>query len=135
MEKIELLQKFINESNYIVFFGGAGVSTLSGIKDFRSKDGLYNMKYKYPPEMILSRSFFYKNTKEFYIFYKDKLNCLDKEPNIIHNYLYKLEKQGKLKAIITQEIRIIKPILVKKESSFVPGGFEGSEGFGFLVFI
>ena len=104
MEKIELLQKFINESNYIVFFGGAGVSTLSGIKDFRSKDGLYNMKYKYPPEMILSRSFFYKNTKEFYIFYKDKLNCLDKEPNIIHNYLYKLEKQGKLKAIITQNI-------------------------------
>ncbi len=104
MEKIALLQNFIDKSNYIVFFGGAGVSTASGIKDFRSKDGLYNMKYKYPPEMILSSSFFYQNIKEFYTFYKDKLNCLDKKPNIVHNYLYKLEKRGKLKAIVTQNI-------------------------------
>ena len=104
MKDIEKLQKIIDESNYIVFFGGAGVSTASGIKDFRSKDGLYNMKYKFPPEMILSSNFFYQNTEEFYKFYKDKLNCLDKEPNIVHKYLYKLEKEGKLKAIITQNI-------------------------------
>ena len=104
MTKVQLLQKMINESNNIVFFGGAGVSTESGIKDFRSKDGLYNMKYKYCPEEILSHSFFINNTKEFYKFYKDKLNCLDKEPNIVHNYLTNLEEKGKLKAIITQNI-------------------------------
>ena len=104
MDKINELQKLINESKKIVFFGGAGVSTESGIKDFRSKDGLYNMKYKWPPEMIISKSFFYENNKEFYKFYKDKLNCLDKEPNIVHNYLYKLEKEGKLTAIVTQNI-------------------------------
>ena len=103
-EKIELLQTYINNSNNIVFFGGAGVSTESGIKDFRSKDGLYNEKYKYPPEQILSHSFFYKNTKEFYKFYRDKLNCLNAIPNICHKYLVKLEKKGKLKAIITQNI-------------------------------
>ncbi len=103
-EKIELLQTYINNSNSIVFFGGAGVSTESGIKDFRSKDGLYNEKYKYPPEQILSHSFFYKNTKEFYKFYRDKLNCLNVLPNICHKYLVKLEREGKLKAIITQNI-------------------------------
>ena len=103
-EKIELLQTYINNSNNIVFFGGAGVSTESGIKDFRSKDGLYNEKYKYPPEQILSHSFFYKNTKEFYKFYRDKLNCLNVLPNICHKYLVKLEKEGKLKAFITQNI-------------------------------
>ena len=95
-EKIELLQTYINNSNNIVFFGGAGVSTESGIKDFRSKDGLYNEKYKYPPEQILSHSFFYKNTKEFYKFYRDKLNCLNVLPNICHKYLVKLEREGKL---------------------------------------
>ena len=104
MKNIELLQKMIDESNNIVFFGGAGVSTESGIKDFRSKDGLYNMKYKYPPELILSRAFFYEKTDEFFKFYKDKLNCLDKKPNIVHNYLSNLEKRGKLKAIVTQNI-------------------------------
>ena len=104
MNKIDELKKIISESNNIVFFGGAGVSTASGIKDFRSKDGLYNMKYKYPPESILSHSFFVNNTEEFYKFYKDKMNCLDKSPNIIHNYLVKLEKERKLKAIITQNI-------------------------------
>lgn len=103
-KKIELLQTYINNSNNIVFFGGAGVSTESGIKDFRSKDGLYNEKYKYPPEQILSHSFFYKNTKEFYKFYRDKLNCLNVLPNICHKYLVKLEREGKLKAIITQNI-------------------------------
>ena len=103
-EKIELLQTYINNSNNIVFFGGAGVSTESGIKDFRSKDGLYNEKYKYPPEQILSHSFFYKKNKEFYKFYRDKLNCLNVLPNICHKYLVKLEREGKLKAIITQNI-------------------------------
>lgn len=104
MDKIKLLQDMIDNSNNIVFFGGAGVSTESGIKDFRSVDGLYNEKYDYPPEVILSRSFFDKHTKEFYKFYKEKLNCLNIEPNVTHKYLEKLEKTGKLKAIITQNI-------------------------------
>ena len=104
MEKIDRLQKIIDESKSIVFFSGAGISTLSGIKDFRSKDGLYNIKYKYPPELILSSSFFYEKTKEFYEFYKDKLNALNVKPNIVHKYFYELEKKGKLKSIITQNI-------------------------------
>lgn len=103
-EKIDKLNELIKESKSIVFFGGAGVSTESGIPDFRSKDGLYNMKYKYPPETILSHSFFMSNPKEFYIFYKDKMNSLKYNPNITHNKLYELEKQGKLKSIVTQNI-------------------------------
>ena len=101
---IDKLQELIDNSNYIVFFGGAGVSTASGIKDFRSKDGLYNMKYDYPPETILSHTFFIENTHEFYKFYKDKLNCLDAKPNYCHKYLTTLENKGKLKAIVTQNI-------------------------------
>ena len=104
MNKIEKLQELIDNSDNIVFFGGAGVSTASGIKDFRSKDGLYNMKYDCPPEEILSHHFFLENTKEFYRFYQDKMNCIDKKPNSCHLYLTKLEKKGKLKAIITQNI-------------------------------
>ena len=104
MTDYEKLQKLIDESNNIVFFGGAGVSTESGIKDFRSIDGLYNEKYDYPPEVMLSRSFFNEHQKDFYKFYKDKLNCLDIEPNVTHKYLKKLEDSGKLKAIITQNI-------------------------------
>ena len=104
MNKIDELKKIIKESNNIVAFTGAGASTLSGIKDFRSKDGLYNMKYKYNPEDILSNFFFFTKTDEFYLFYIDKMNCLDKKPNIIHNYLAKLEKDGKLKCVITQNI-------------------------------
>ncbi len=104
MNKIEKLQKMIDNSSNIVFFGGAGVSTESGIKDFRSVDGLYNEKYDYPPEIILSHSFFMTHTKEFYKFYKDKLNTLNIEPNITHKYLKELEDSGKLKAIITQNI-------------------------------
>ena len=104
MNKIKELQKLIDNSEAIVFFGGAGVSTASGIKDFRSKDGLYNMKYDYPPEEILSHTFFINKTEEFYRFYRDKMNCLDKLPNSCHLYLTKLEKKGKLKAIITQNI-------------------------------
>ena len=89
MNKIDKLKQIIKESNNIVLFSGAGVSTLSGIKDFRSKDGLYNMKYKYNPEEILSSYFFFNKTNDFYEFYKDKLNCLDKKPNIIHKFFKK----------------------------------------------
>ena len=103
-EKVEELRKIIDESENIVFFGGAGVSTESGISDFRSKDGLYNLKYKYPPEEILSHSFFINNTKEFFEFYRDKMNSLKYEPNITHIKLSELEKEGKLKAVITQNI-------------------------------
>lgn len=104
MDDIEKLQNMIDECNNIVFFGGAGVSTESGLKDFRSVDGLYNMKYDYPPEEILSHSFFIDKPEEFFKFYKDKLNCLNVEPNVCHKYLTKLEKSGKLKAIVTQNI-------------------------------
>lgn len=101
---MEKLKEIINESKRVVFFGGAGVSTESGIPDFRSKDGLYNQKYKYPPEEILSHTFFMNNTEEFYKFYKDKMNSLKYKPNITHLKLAELEKIGKLKAIVTQNI-------------------------------
>ena len=101
---MEELIEIIKSSNNIVFFGGAGVSTESGIPDFRSKDGLYNQKYKYPPEMMLSHTFFINNTEEFFKFYRDKLNSLKYEPNITHKVLAKLEEKGKLKAVITQNI-------------------------------
>lgn len=104
MDNIERLKKLVEESNNIVFFGGAGVSTESGIPDFRSKDGLYNQKYKYSPEIILSHSFFLNNTKEFYDFYREKMNSLKYEPNITHRKLAELEEKGKLKAVITQNI-------------------------------
>ena len=103
-EKIEQFKKLVDESNNIVFFGGAGVSTESGIPDFRSKDGLYNQQYKYPPEEILSHTFFMNNTEEFYKFYKAKMNSLSYQPNITHKKLAELENKGKLKAIITQNI-------------------------------
>ncbi len=104
MDKIEKFKELVESSNNIVFFGGAGVSTESGIPDFRSKDGLYNQKYDYPPEEILSHTFFINNTEEFYKFYKDKLNSLKYEPNITHFKLAELEKKGKIKAVITQNI-------------------------------
>ena len=103
-DKLEQFKQMIQMSNNIVFFGGAGVSTESGIPDFRSKDGLYNQKYDYPPEEILSHTFFVRHTDEFYKFYKDKLNCLEYEPNITHIKLAEMEKQGKLKAVVTQNI-------------------------------
>jgi len=103
-DKIQEFKKLIDESNNIVFFGGAGVSTESGIPDFRSKDGLYNQQYKYPPERILSHTFFMNETEEFYRFYKDKMNSLKYEPNITHKKLADLESKGKLKAVITQNI-------------------------------
>ena len=103
----DLLKKFnemVAESSSIVFFGGAGVSTESGIPDFRSVDGLYNQKYDYPPETILSHTFFRKRPAEFYRFYRDKILIDGVEPNITHKKLAELEKAGKLKAIITQNI-------------------------------
>lgn len=103
-EKILKFKELVEKSDNIVFFGGAGVSTESGIPDFRSKDGLYNQKYDYPPEEILSHTFFVRKTEEFYKFYRDKLNSLKYEPNITHIKLAELEKEGKLKAVITQNI-------------------------------
>ncbi len=105
MEKrIEEFCKLVRESDNIVFFGGAGVSTESGIPDFRSTDGLYNQQYKYPPERILSHSFFLYETTEFYEFYRNKMVHLDAKPSVTHLALAKLEQEGKLKAVITQNI-------------------------------
>lgn len=101
---IARLKQIINTSNNIVFFGGAGVSTESGIPDFRSVDGLYKQRYEYPPEIVLSHSFFLSNTEQFYEFYRDKMICLDAKPNITHRTLARLEQEGKLKAVITQNI-------------------------------
>ncbi len=103
-EKWQQLKDWINESDNIVFFGGAGVSTESGIPDFRSVDGLYNQKYKYPPERIISHSFYIQNPEEFYRFYKDRMLFPQAKPNAAHKALAKLEKTGKLKAVITQNI-------------------------------
>lgn len=102
--KIQKLNEILSKSNNIVFFGGAGVSTESGIPDFRSVDGLYNQKYKYPPETILSSGFFYSQTDEFYRFYRDKMLCLDAKPNSAHIKLAEMEQKGKLSAVITQNI-------------------------------
>ena len=105
MSDVERLKKIINESNNIVFFGGAGVSTESGIKDFRGKDGLYKENnYKYPPEYMLSHSCLINHPDLFFDYYRNKMNCLDYEPNFTHKYLTELERKGKLKAIITQNI-------------------------------
>lgn len=98
------LQRIIDDSERIVFFGGAGVSTESNIPDFRSADGLYQQKYKYSPEQIVSHSFFVQNTKGFYDFYKDKMMFLDAKPNAAHKKLAELEQAGRLKAVITQNI-------------------------------
>lgn len=98
------LQEIIDDSERIVFFGGAGVSTESGIPDFRSQDGLYNQKYKYPPETIISRSFYDRNYDEFFRFYRDKMIFPDAKPNAAHLKLAELELAGKLKAVITQNI-------------------------------
>ena len=102
--KIQQFKQLVNKCDNIVFFGGAGVSTESGIPDFRSKDGLYNQQYKYPPETILSHTFFMNKTEEFFKFYKLKMNSLKYQPNITHIKLAELEKSGKLSAIVTQNI-------------------------------
>ena len=104
MTEQEQLKQWIDESENIVFFGGAGVSTESNIPDFRSVDGLYNQEYDYPPETILSHSFYLRNTDEFYRFYRNKMLFPDAEPNNAHKALAHLEQMGKLKAVITQNI-------------------------------
>lgn len=103
-DKIEQLQEIIDQYDNIVFFGGAGVSTESGIPDFRSQDGLYHQKYDFPPETILSHTFFLNHTEEFFKFYRDKMLCDTAKPNAAHLKLAELEKAGKLKAVITQNI-------------------------------
>ena len=102
--EIKKLREFVELSDNIVFFGGAGVSTESGIPDFRSKDGLYSMKYKYPPETIISRSFFMYQTEEFFKFYREKMIFRDAAPNPAHTALARLEEAGKLKAVVTQNV-------------------------------
>ena len=103
-KEVEKLQEIIDDSNNIVFFGGAGVSTESNIPDFRSADGIYHQDYKYSPEQVVSHTFFMKHTKAFYDFYKEKMMILDAKPNKAHLKLAELEKAGKLKAVITQNI-------------------------------
>lgn len=104
MKELQTLQAWVNSSRSIVFFGGAGVSTESGIKDFRSVDGLYSQHYRWPPEEILSRSFFDRQPEEFYRFYRDKMICLDAKPNAAHSKLAQLEQAGKLRSVVTQNI-------------------------------
>ena len=104
MTQQEQLQNWIDESSNIVFFGGAGVSTESGLKDFRSQDGLYHQQYDYPPETILSHTFFMENPEEFYRFYRAKMLCPEAKPNPAHLKLAELERAGKLKAVVTQNI-------------------------------
>ena len=104
MTKIETLRKWVGESKRIVFFGGAGVSTESGIPDFRSVDGLYNQKFEFPPEQIISHSFFERRPEYFYRFYREKMMPLGFEPNITHKVLARWEEEGRLAAIVTQNI-------------------------------
>ena len=103
-DKVKQLKEIVDNTDNLVFFGGAGVSTESGIPDFRSTDGLYNMKYKYPPETIVSHTFFVRRTEEFYEFYKDKMMALDAKPNKAHYKLAQWEKEGKCRAVVTQNI-------------------------------
>ena len=104
MNKLETLKTWVQESNRIVFFGGAGVSTESGIPDFRSVDGLYHQKFDYPPEVIISHSFYERNPEYFFRFYREKMLPLGFEPNITHKVLAKWEQEGKLLAVVTQNI-------------------------------
>lgn len=103
-EEVKRLQEMIDDSERIVFFGGAGVSTESGIPDFRSSDGIYHQSFRYSPEEVVSHSFFMRNTETFYEFYKEKMMCLDAKPNKAHEALAKLELRGKLLAVVTQNI-------------------------------
>ncbi len=104
MEALQTLRSWVQESRSIVFFGGAGVSTESGIPDFRSVDGLYHQKFDYPPEEILSHSFFVQKTEEFYRFYREKMLPLEAQPNVVHKKLAEWEREGKLLAVVTQNI-------------------------------
>lgn len=104
MEQLEILRKWVEESSRIVFFGGAGVSTESGIPDFRSVDGLYNQQFEYPPEIIISHSFYERDPEYFFRFYRDKMMPLGFEPNITHRVLARWEREGRLSAVVTQNI-------------------------------
>ena len=104
MDKREILKQWVSESRNIVFFGGAGVSTESGIKDFRSVDGLYSQKFDYPPETIISHSFYVRKPEYFFRFYREKMLPLGYEPNVTHKVLAKWEREGKLSAVVTQNI-------------------------------
>lgn len=104
MNELDTLKSWVENSTNIVFFGGAGVSTESNVPDFRSEDGLYNLKYKYPPETIISHSFYLRDTEEFFRFYKDRMLYPEAKPNPAHLALAKLEQEGKLRAVITQNI-------------------------------
>lgn len=115
MSTVEQIVEVIKNSDNVVFFGGAGVSTESGIPDFRSVDGLYNQKYDYPPETILSHTFYRRKTSEFYRFYRDKMIIQDAKPNVIHLTLAKLEEEGKVKAVITQNIDGLHQLAGSKE--------------------
>ena len=123
-DDIKRFCEIVNGSNNIVFFGGAGVSTESGIKDFRSVDGLYNEKYSYPPEEILSRTFFFNNTQEFYRFYRDKLLIDGVKPNVTHYALAELERRGKLKAVVTQNIDDLHEAAGSKNVFHLHGGID-----------
>ena len=103
-QQLETLQRWIDQSRNMVFFGGAGVSTESGVPDFRSVDGLYSQSYDYPPEEILSRTFFDRRPEEFFRFYRDKMLCLEAKPNPAHKKLAQLEEAGKLRSVVTQNI-------------------------------
>ena len=115
MGTMEQLKQWVKESGNIVFFGGAGVSTESGIPDFRSVDGLYNQQYDYPPETIISHSFYKRNPEEFYRFYKDRMIFTEARPNSAHRVLAGLEEQGKLRAVITQNIDGLHQMAASKE--------------------
>ena len=104
MEQLEILKNWVAESKNIVFFGGAGVSTESGISDFRSVDGLYRQKFEYPPETIISHSFYLLNPEYFFSFYREKMMPLGFEPNITHQVLARWEAEGRLSAVVTQNI-------------------------------
>lgn len=104
MEKLDILKQWIDESRRIVFFGGAGVSTESGIRDFRSVDGLYSQQFDYPPETIISHSFYQRNPEYFFRFYREKMLPLGFEPNVTHRKLAQWEREGKLTAVVTQNI-------------------------------
>ena len=104
MQNLDVFKRWIEESNKIVFFGGAGVSTESGIPDFRSVDGLYSQKFEYPPETIISHSFYLRKPEYFFRFYREKMLPLGFEPNVTHRVLAKWEEQGKLRAVVTQNI-------------------------------
>ena len=130
-ENRALLQRWIDESSRIVFFGGAGVSTESGIPDFRSVDGLYNQQYKYPPETILSHTFYEAQPEEFFRFYRNKMLFPDAQPNAAHKKLAELEAAGKLTAVVTQNIDGLhqkagsKNVLELLRQVLLPGGRDG----------